>query len=195
MNIVLMGPQDSRKGTQAARLAARFSIPHISAGDILREEIAKKTPVGLKVKKAFDEGKLVSKKTTNQIVRKRLENKDAGNGWVLDGYPRSLEQAEFLDTIATVDFVFVIAVPDKVSIARISQRRICTGCGKVYGIALHPKNAGVCDVCGKQLIQREDDTPAAIKTRLEIYHDETEPLIDYYNPRNIVHMIDGNKTV
>jgi adenylate kinase len=195
MKIVLMGPQGSGKSVQAERLSAHYDIPHLAIGDVLRAEVAKKTAMGKRIEKAIDAGKLVSNSFTNKIVEKRLEENDAADGWILDGYPRDLPQAEFLDGITDLDAVIVIDIPEKLTIERIASRRICPKCGAVYGITMKPKKAGVCDKCGTKLVHRDDDKPDAIKKRLEIYHEETEPLTEYYKPRNLVHVVDGAKGV
>jgi adenylate kinase len=193
MNIVILGPQGSGKGTQAQHLAEAFSIPHISVGDLLRDEIAAKTTVGKQIEQLLKGGKFAPPTVVNRLVKKRLELDDAENGWILDGYPRDLNQAEFLDEVATIDAVIALDIPDKVAIARISKRRVCPKCHEVYGLAKKPKKAGVCDICKTKLVHRNDDKPAAIKQRLKWYHDETEPLIEYYKPRDIVHRINSNR--
>lgn len=191
MKLIILGPQGSGKGTQAQRLAAYLNVPNISVGDLLRDEIAKKTATGKQIEAQLKKGNFAPPLVVNRLVQKRLEQPDAENGWILDGYPRSLEQAEFLDEIDSVDVVLVLDIPDKVSLQRISARLSCPKCHTVYGLALTPKKKGICDKCGAKLVHRDDDKPAAIKQRLERYHDETEPLLEYYKPRGIVRKVDG----
>lgn len=195
MKIIIMGPQGSGKGTQAQLLAEHFGIPHIAAGDLFRQHIAEKTAIGAIAVKLINNGKMVPDKVTDKMIKERIEEEDADEGWILDGYPRNLHQAEYLDQDNPPDAVVVLDVPEGVSITRISKRRTCSRCQEVYGIALHPKKPGICDKCGGKLVQRDDDKPDAIKRRLELYHDETEPLIEYYKPRDIVFRIDGDRDV
>jgi len=192
---IILGPQGSGKGTQAKILAKHYGIPHISTGDMLREAIAQGTELGKKAKTLINQGKLVPDEVVDGIVSERLECPDCKEGYILDGYPRNLGQAEALDSIADIRYVIVLDVPDEVSIKRIVHRRQCKKCGAIFGIDMKPKKAGICDRCGDALYQREDDKDEAVRKRLKIYHDETEPILEYYRPRNIVHSVDGTKKV
>jgi len=162
---------------------------------LLRKEVSEGTDIGKKIESTLNKGELVPTEITQEVVAKRLDLPDAGNGWILDGYPRELDQAEFLDQISEPEAVLVIDIPEDLSIERISKRRVCAKCREVYGINIKPKKDGSCDKCEGELIHRKDDKPDAIKNRLEIYHDETEPLIDYYKPRDLVVKVDGSKDV
>ncbi|MCX8146903.1 MAG: adenylate kinase [Candidatus Woesearchaeota archaeon] len=195
MKIVLIGPQGSGKGTQAKMLQEKFNIPHISTGDIFREAISKGTEIGKKAKAIIESGKLVPDEITNKIVEERLKQDDCKNGFILDGYPRNLNQAKALDSFSKIDYVIEIDVPDKISVKRLSSRRQCKKCGAIYGITLIPKEEGICDKCGSELYQRDDDRPDAIKKRLEIYHKETEPILEYYRKKGILIRVDGTGSV
>ncbi len=185
-----MGPQGSGKGTQADLISKRFSIPHIDTGSLLREHIAKKTEIGKIIEKPMMKGDFAPPEQVDKIINLRIDEPDCKKGFVLDGYPRQLEQAEFLDTVSDVDAVIVIDVPDAVGVKRISGRRTCKKCAAVFG-----PDAKKCAECGGELYQRKDDKPEIVKERLKKYHEETETLIEYYKPRDIVHKIDGTGTV
>ena len=191
MKLIVIGPQGSGKGTQAERLAKHYKVPHIDVGELLREHVELQTSIGKRIEPLLKAGKLIPTDITNEIVQHRLGKDDAKSGWILDGYPRELDQAEFLDSIDEVTNVLVIDISEETSVKRIEQRRVCANCHNVYGIHLQPKNQGVCDKCEGQLEHRDDDKPDAIRKRLAIYHDETEPLIDYYKPRDIVVRVNG----
>jgi len=195
MRLVMLGPPGSGKGTQAERLAEHFNVPHISVGELFREEVAEETEIGKKIESHLNKGELVAHDITHQVVAKRLDLPDADKGWILDGYPRDLDQAEFLDQLSEPEAVLIIDVPEDLSIERISKRRVCEKCQEVYGINIKPKKEGVCDKCGGKLVHRDDDKPEAIKKRLKIYQEETEPLSDYYKPREIVFRVDGSKDI
>lgn len=195
MKLVLIGPQGSGKGTQAKLLKKKFDTPHISTGDMFRENIAQKTELGLKAEAIIDAGKLVPDEITTAMTKERLSKPDCKKGFILDGYPRNLPQAEALDTFAKVDYVLDIDVPDEVSIKRLSARRQCKSCGAIYGISILPKKEGICDKCGGELYQRDDDKPETIKKRLEVYHKETEPLLNFYNKKGILVRINGDQPV
>ncbi len=190
MKIAVIGSQGSGKGTQADLISKRFSIPHIDTGSLLREHVAKKTGIGKKIEKPMMTGELVPVEYVDEVIRQRLSMPDAKKGFVLDGYPRQLEEAEFLDSIAEIDAVIVIEVPDDVGVKRISGRRTCKKCGAVFG-----SDAKTCSECGGELFQRKDDREEIVRERLKHYHEETEPLLDYYKPRGIVHKIDGTGSV
>lgn len=195
MNIVLIGPQGSGKGTQAKLLKEKFKIPHISTGDMFRDNIGKKTELGMKAKAIIESGKLVPDEITIGIVKDRLSKPDCKKGFILDGYPRNLAQAEALEGFAKANHALDIEVPDNVSIKRLSSRWQCRKCGAIYGITLIPKKKWFCDKDGSELYQRDDDKPEAIRKRLEIYHNETKPLIDFYKKKGILAEIDGNQPV
>ncbi len=192
--LVILGPQGSGKGTQADLLSKRYNIPHIDVGQVLREHVTKKTEIGKKLEEPMKKGELLPHDLIDPVVEQRLSEPDCKKGFVLDGYPRQLEEAEFLDSIADLDAVIVLEIPDTVAVKRLSARRICLGCTAfLYGL---PKEIGKeCQECGGKLVQREDDKPAAVKQRLKLYHEETEPLIEYYKPRDILHRINGTGTV
>ncbi len=194
MKVIMIGPQGSGKGTQADLLSKRFSIPHIDVGQLLREHVAKKTEIGKKLEGPMKKGELLPPELIDTIVEQRLGETDCAKGFVLDGYPRQIEEAEFLDDLAEIDAVVVLELPDAVAVERLSARRTCVGCtDQLYGL---PEEIGTaCKECGGKLTQREDDKPAAVKRRLALYHEETEPLIEYYTPRDIMHRIDGQGTV
>jgi len=193
MKIVVLGPQGSGKGTQAERLAEHFGLPHIDAGQLLRNEIEKKTLIGQKIEKLMAAGKSVPVNVSEKLVKMRLQEPDAAKGWILDGYPRDLVQAEFLDGLEELDAVIFIDIPDKLAVERLSKRRFCPKDHSVYGLGRKPRKAGVCDNDSAKLVHRDDDKPEAIKKRLEWYHDATEPLMEYYKPRDLVRVVDGTK--
>ncbi len=183
MRLIFLGPPGSGKGTQAELLADKLDIPHISTGDIFRDNIKKETDLGKKAKEYIDKGQLVPDHVTNYMVKGRLEKLD---GYILDGYPRTIPQAKFLDCIQDIDKVVEFELSDKEVIKRISGRRTCKKCGAMYHIVWNPpKKKGVCDECGSALIQRSDDKPETIKKRLEVYKKQTAPLIDYYSDKLI----------
>jgi adenylate kinase len=178
MRIILIGPQGSGKGTQAKLLSEKFKIPHISAGDLLRNA---KGELKEKLDSFMDKGELVPDELILEILKKRLEEKDCTNGFILDGFPRNLEQAKLLDSITAIDFVIEITLEDKTAIKRISNRLTCKKCGAIYNMQTKPsKLDDKCEKCNGELIVRQDDTPDAIKKRLKIYHEETEPLLKHY---------------
>lgn len=190
MKIILIGPQGSGKGTQADMISKRYSIPHIDTGALLRQHVAKKTEIGKMIEGPMMRGEFVPPEAVDKIIKLRVEEPDAQKGFVLDGYPRQIEQAEFLDSVTDVDAVIVIEVPDEVGVKRISGRRTCKKCGAIY-----TAESKECSECGGELFQRKDDKEDIVRARLKKYHDETEPLIEYFKPRDIVHIIDGTGTV
>jgi len=194
MKIILFGPQGSGKGTYAKRLSPIFNIPHISTGDIFRDEIKRQTELGEKVQSFVNNGMYVPDDIVNKVVEKRLGGKDCSNGFMLDGYPRTTEQAKFLDEFSKPDIVINLVVPLSVLIQRLSSRRICRNCGSIFNLlTLKPKKAGICDNCGGSLYQREDDTPKEIKRRLDQYETLTKPLLNFYNKRKIVANVECNQ--
>lgn len=195
MNIILLGVQASGKGTQALLLAKKLGISHISTGDIFRTGVKKGDDIGKMLKKYLDKGSLVPDKITNQAIKQRLGAKDAKGGFILDGYPRTIAQAKFLDKIIKIDKVFEINISDKEAVHRINNRRSCV-CGKTYNLMYNPpKKEGVCDLCGKKLFIRDDDKPRAIKERLNLYHKKTEPLLKYYENKKILEVVSGERPI
>lgn len=195
MRILLIGPQGSGKGTQAKLIAERNKLPNISTGDIFREALARKTELGLKADTYMKKGHLVPDDIVTSLVKERVRQKDCRDGFVLDGFPRNINQAKALDKITNLDKVFVLKLSDDLALKRLSQRRQCRKCKSIYGGMVATKKKSICDKCHGKLYQREDDKPAAIRKRLSIYHKETEPLIDYYKKKGIVHLINANQSV
>ncbi len=199
MKVIMLGAPGAGKGTQAKRLAAEYKIPHISTGDIFRANIKGGTELGKKAKGYMDAGQLVPDELVCDLVVDRIGQDDAKNGYVLDGFPRTIPQAEALDAALAakgenVDYAVNIDVPDEAIINRMSGRRACVGCGATYHIVFNaPKTADVCDVCGSKLIIRDDDKPETVKNRLSVYHAQTQPLIDYYEAKGLVVNVDGTK--
>lgn len=197
MRLLIMGAPGAGKGTQAALIKDAYNITHISTGDMFRKAISEKTPTGIEAKKFIDQGLLVPDYVTNDLVRERLAQQDCANGFLLDGYPRNLEQAVKLDEILKdlgikLDAVINVSVEDNFLIERITGRRTCTKCGASFHIKYNkPLKEGICDTCGSELIQRADDTEETIKNRLSVYQTKTQPVLDYYDKQNIVKNIDG----
>jgi adenylate kinase len=196
MNIILLGPPGSGKGTQAKMIAEKYNVKHVSTGDILRENVRNNTPLGQEAKKYMDAGKLVPDALLVEIIKDRFSKPDMKSGWMLDGYPRTTPQAEALEAILPslgqkIDVVLNIDVPDADLVKRVTGRRMCK-CGTTYHVQFNPpKVAGKCDACGAELYQRKDDTEETVKQRLQAYHTQTQPLIDYYNKKGIVATING----
>ncbi|MGB3944117.1 MAG: adenylate kinase [Methanothrix sp.] len=196
MNIVLLGPPGSGKGTQAKMIAEKYGVVHISTGDILRENVRNGTPLGVEAKKFMEAGKLVPDSLLIDIIKDRLAKDDVKGGWMLDGYPRTMPQAEAMDKILPnlgqkIDVVLNIDVPDGELVKRVTGRRMCK-CGTTYHVQFNPPKAeGKCDACGADLYQRADDTEETVKERLQAYHAQTQPLIDYYDKRGIVATVIG----
>ncbi|MEM2941263.1 MAG: adenylate kinase [Thermoproteota archaeon] len=187
MKIIIFGPPGSGKGTYSSRLAPKLGVPHVSTGDILRSEIESGTELGRNISSYVSNGKLVPDDVVNKVIEKRLSMDDCKKGFILDGYPRTLQQAEFLDRIVKIDFVINLNVPDEVLVRRISSRLICRSCGAVYNkITLKPKTEGVCDKCGGELYQRDDDKPEVVMERIKIYEKEVIPLLEHYRKAGIV---------
>ncbi|MFO7820099.1 MAG: adenylate kinase [Halanaerobacter sp.] len=199
MKLVLLGPPGAGKGTQAARLEEEYEIPHISTGDIFRKAIKEETELGQKAKEYIDAGKLVPDKVTNGIVKERLAESDCQEGFILDGFPRTVNQAEALSQILSdLDYELDAALNIKVSsdevVKRLSGRRICSDCGATYHVDFNPpQEERVCDKCGGELYQRDDDTPDTIKERLEVYYDKTAAVVDYYEEQDLLVIIDGQQ--
>lgn len=197
MNIILLGAPGAGKGTQAAVICEKLNIPTISTGNIIREALKNGTEMGLKAKSYMDAGKLVPDEVVIGIVKERLAQDDCANGFILDGFPRTIPQAEALDAMGVViDKVIDIEVADEVIVNRLSGRRVCEKCGRPYHLeSLKPKAEGICDDCGGTLVQRKDDSIETVKARLDIYHNETEPLKDYYAKQNKLVVVEGQDTV
>ncbi len=197
MRLIIFGPPASGKGTQAPFFTEKFNIPHISTGAMFREETKKDTKLGLKIKQLLDKGHLIDDETTNLMVKDRLSMPDAKNGFLLDGYPRTLNQAKYLDEMLNeaglkLDYAIDLFCDDEIAIKRITGRRMCPKCGKIYNIYFtKPSVDGICDVDGTLLIRRADDTVEIAKKRLEIYYQSTEPLINYYKNKGNMILADG----
>lgn len=197
MKIVMLGAPGAGKGTQAKMIAEKYSIPHISTGDIFRANIKNGTELGKKAKSFIDKGQLVPDELTLDLIMDRFKEVDCKNGYVLDGFPRTIPQAEALDEALKangekVDFAIDIDVPDENIVRRMGGRRACVNCGATYHIVYSPtKVEGKCDKCGEELIVRDDDKPETVLSRLEVYHNQTQPLIDYYNEQGILKSVDG----
>ncbi len=197
MKIIMLGAPGAGKGTQAKMLAERYAIPHISTGDIFRMNIKNNTELGQKAKGYMDAGQLVPDELVVDLVVDRIKAQDCMNGFILDGFPRTIPQAEALDYALNnqnekIDYAINIDVPDENIINRMSGRRACVGCGATYHIINNPtKVENKCDACGESLILREDDKPETVKKRLEVYHEQTQPLIDYYEKQGVVLTVDG----
>ena len=195
-NYILLGPQGSGKGTQAKLIAAKYNIPHISTGDIFREMRAQNSVIGKKVRELIDNGNLVPDEITNQIAADRLARPDCKQGFVLDGYPRNLVQAQFLEQKKHVNKCIYVEVSNAESIKRITARRVCSVCKADYNtIYIKPKKEGVCDKCNGKLMQRDDDTPEAVKKRLGIYYKETKPLLGFYKKKGVLLKVNGEQPV
>ncbi len=197
MNLILLGAPGAGKGTQAEKICEKLSIPAISTGNMLREAMANGTEMGLKAKSFIDAGKLVPDEVVIGIIRERLQAPDCKNGFILDGFPRTIPQAEALDEMGVrIDRVLDIEVPDEKIAARLSGRRVCLKCGATYHVEYKPsKTEGVCDVCGEKLVQRKDDMPETVLDRLKTYHEQTEPLKDYYAAKGILRVVEGQEAV
>ncbi len=192
MKLMFLGPPGAGKGTIADLAVEKLGLPHISTGDLFRAAVKNGTPLGLKVKDIMASGGLVPDELTIALVEERLAQKDVSKGWILDGFPRTIPQAEALEKIAPVDSVVNFEVADEIVVGRLSGRRVCRTCGKIYHEKnMPPKKAGVCDVDGGELYTRDDDKEAAIKVRLETYRKSTEPLIAWYGKKGKLLTIDG----
>ena len=199
MKIIMLGAPVAGKGTQAKQIADKYSIPHISTGDIFRANLKEGTELGKKAKEYMDQGLLVPDELTCDLVMDRISQEDCKNGFVLDGFPRTIPQAEALDAALSkigqkMDYAIDVDVPDDNIINRMSGRRACLNCGATYHIVSIPtKVEGVCDRCGNQVVLRDDDQPETVKKRLEVYHAQTQPLIDYYKKQDILKTVDGTQ--
>ena len=199
MKIIMLGAPGAGKGTQAKKIADKYQVPHISTGDIFRANIKNGTELGMKAKTYMDQGLLVPDELVVDLVVDRLGQEDCANGCVLDGFPRTIPQAESLDAALAakgeaIDYAIDVDVPDENIINRMSGRRACVACGATYHIVHIPtKVEGVCDRCGEKLILRDDDKPETVKKRLDVYHAQTQPLIDYYTSKNVLKSVDGTQ--
>ena len=199
MKLIMLGAPGAGKGTQAKKIAEKYQIPHISTGDIFRANIKNGTELGNKAKSYMDQGHLVPDELTCDLVVDRINQEDCKNGYVLDGFPRTIPQAEALKAALdkmgeTIDYAIDVEVPDENIIDRMSGRRACVACGGTYHIKYNPtKKEGICDACGGELILRDDDKPETVKQRLEVYHTQTQPLIDYYTKEGILKEVDGTQ--
>lgn len=201
MNLILMGLPGAGKGTQAAKISDRFGIPHISTGDMFRAAIKEQTELGKKAKAYMDAGDLVPDKVTIGIVEERLGKDDCREGFLLDGFPRTTHQAEALEEILAdsgriIDYVLYISVDEEKLLERLSGRRICSNCGTTYHVIFNPpKTEGVCDKCGGDLYQREDDHEETVKNRLEVNKKQLKPMLDFYQERGYLHKVNGNQDI
>ena len=201
MKIIMLGAPGAGKGTQAKKIADKYQVPHISTGDIFRANIKNGTELGKKAKTYMDQGLLVPDELVVDLVVDRLGQEDCANGCVLDGFPRTIPQAESLDAALAakgevIDYAIDVDVPDENIINRMSGRRACVACGATYHIVHIPtKVEGVCDRCGESLILRDDDKPETVKKRLDVYHEQTQPLIDYYTSKNVLKSVDGTQNM
>lgn len=197
MKIIMLGAPGAGKGTQAKMIADKYGVPHISTGDIFRANIKNGTELGMEAKKYTDQGLLVPDELTVRILLDRVAQDDCKNGYVLDGFPRTIPQAEVLDSELTklgdhIDYAINVDVPDENIVKRMSGRRACLTCGATYHIEhVPPKKEGICDVCGSELVLRDDDKPETVKNRLNVYHEQTQPLIDFYTEKGVLKTVDG----
>lgn len=197
MKLILLGAPGAGKGTQAEVICNELKIPTISTGNIIREALSKGTEMGLKAKSFIDAGQLVPDEVVIGIIKDRLAKDDCANGFILDGFPRTIPQAEALDAMGIeIDKVVDIEVPDEKIVARLSGRRVCKDCGASYHLEYKaPKAEGKCDSCGGELVQRKDDHPDTVLDRLDVYHTQTEPLKDYYEKKGILRIVEGQEEV
>lgn len=199
MKIIMLGAPGAGKGTQAKQIADKYSIPHISTGDIFRANIKNGTELGKKAKQYMDQGALVPDELTCDLVMDRIQQDDCKNGFVLDGFPRTIPQAEALDAALEkinekMDYAIDVDVPDENIVNRMSGRRACLNCGATYHlISIPPKVEGICDRCGSEIVLREDDKPETVQKRLKVYHEQTQPLIEYYSGKGVLKEVDGTQ--
>lgn len=197
MKIIMLGAPGAGKGTQAKMIAEKYGVPHVSTGDIFRANIKNGTQLGMEAKKYMDQGLLVPDELTVRILLDRVAQDDCKNGYVLDGFPRTIPQAQVLDEALTklgdkIDYAIDVDVPDENIIRRMSGRRACLTCGATYHIEhIPPKKEGICDKCGSELVLRDDDKPETVKNRLAVYHEQTQPLIDFYEKKDVLRTVDG----
>ena len=200
MRIVLLGPPGAGKGTQAKSSSNRYSIPHISTGDIFRKNISENTPLGIEAKSYMDNGQLVPDEVTINMVKDRLQQEDCKQGYLLDGFPRTVSQAEALQDFLesrneSLDTALLIEVPRDFILERMTGRRVCPSCGASYHIKFNPAVNGKCELCGSDVVQRKDDTEETVKERLDVYEKQTQPLIDFYKDKNLLSTVDGTQAI
>ena len=197
MKIIMLGAPGAGKGTQAKMIADKYGVPHVSTGDIFRANIKNGTELGMEAKKYMDQGLLVPDELTVKVLLDRVSQPDCKNGYVLDGFPRTIPQAEVLDKALaelgeSIDYAIDVDVPDENIVKRMSGRRACVSCGATYHVVhVPPKKEGICDRCGSELILRDDDKPETVKNRLDVYHKQTQPLIDFYTKKGVLKTVDG----
>jgi adenylate kinase len=198
MKIILLGAPGSGKGTQGELMTKTYAFPRISTGDLLRDAVSRRTPLGKQAKTIMERGDLIADDLVVKMVEERIAKPDCADGYILDGFPRTLNQARMLEDInrSHQEVVIEIYLPDEVVIERLSARRICSDCGTIYNVSgQKPKFENICDVCSGNLIQRDDDKPGVIDERLRVYHEQTEPLVDFYKAKTSYIQIDGEGTV
>ena len=201
MKIIMLGAPGAGKGTQAKRIAEKYGIPHISTGDIFRANIKEGTELGMKAKEFMDQGLLVPEQVTIGMLLDRIKKEDCVNGYVLDGFPRTIPQAESLTKALEemgqkIDYAVDVDVPDENIVSRMSGRRACITCGATYHVQFAPPKAeGICDKCGAELVLRDDDKPETVQKRLTVYHEQTQPLIDYYRRAGVLVSVDGTQSM
>ena len=201
MKIIMLGAPGAGKGTQAKMIAEKYGIPHVSTGDIFRANIKNGTELGMEAKKYMDQGLLVPDELTVKILLDRVAQEDCRNGYVLDGFPRTIPQAEVLDQALTergdrIDFAIDVDAPDENIVKRMSGRRACLACGATFHVEhIPPKQEGICDRCGQELVLRDDDKEETVQKRLEVYHEQTQPLLAYYEKKGVLRTVDGTKTM
>lgn len=201
MKIIMLGAPGAGKGTQAKMIADKYGVPHISTGDIFRANIKNGTELGMEAKKYMDQGLLVPDELTVKILLDRVAQADCKDGYVLDGFPRTIPQAEVLDKALAergdkIDYAIDVDVPDENIVRRMSGRRACPACGATFHIEhVPPKQEGICDRCGKELVLRDDDKPETVQNRLKVYHDQTQPLIEFYGGKGVLKTVDGTKSM
>ena len=200
VKIILLGPPGAGKGTQAKSISNKYSIPHISTGDIFRKNISENTPLGIEAKSYMDNGQLVPDEVIINMVKDRLQQEDCKQGYLLDGFPRTVSQAEalqdFLDSRnESLDTALLIEVPRDFILERMTGRRVCPSCGASYHIKFNPAVNGKCELCGSDVVQRKDDTEETVKERLDVYEKQTQPLIDFYKDKNLLSTVDGTQAI
>ena len=201
MKIIMLGAPGAGKGTQAKKIAARYEIPHVSTGDIFRANIKGGTELGMKAKTFMDQGMLVPDEITIGMLMDRIHEDDCAKGYVLDGFPRTIPQAESLTNALksmgeAIDYAVNVDVPDENIVSRMGGRRACVSCGATYHVEFNaPRTEGVCDTCGEKLVLRDDDKPETVQKRLNVYHEQTQPLIDYYQKAGVLKEVDGTKNM
>ena len=199
MKIIMLGAPGAGKGTQAKMIAEKYGVPHVSTGDIFRANIKEGTELGKEAKQYMDQGLLVPDELTVKILLDRVAKDDCKNGYVLDGFPRTIPQAEVLDKalnelVDKIDYAIDVDVPDENIVKRMGGRRACLTCGATYHIEhVPPKKEGICDKCGSELVLRDDDKPETVKNRLSVYHEQTQPLIDFYTEKGVLRTVDGTQ--